>query len=141
MPRPRLYHPDYGWGDVVRMSADGHLLVNFPSPHTGRWVNPASQGITLEGASALRALFEQRPKHQWGYCWNCNSLTRLERVPTSSRSGEGYLCACGAVSKEPYSTCRDHGASCTLHPPVDPDGDPLPEYQRSPGGLWRHVAG
>jgi len=129
----RLYHPDFGWGDVVRMSADGHVLVNFPSPNTGRWVNPSDQGVTLDGVAALRVMFEQRPKFQWGYCWNCNKLVHLERVSTNTPSGEGYECPlCGAESKVPYSTCRNHGASCVLHPPVDPDGDPIPKEAACP---------
>jgi hypothetical protein len=139
MPRAsriRLYHPDYGWGDVVRMSADGHLLVNFPSPNTGRWIDPAAEGVTLEGAARLRQL--QRPASQWGYCWNCNKLSPLRLVATEAPSREGYECPhCRAISRRPHSTCRNHGAACTMHPPVDPDGDPLPGYYRSPAGLWK----
>jgi len=95
----RLYHPDHGWGSVVRMSADGQLLVNFLGA-LGTWVNPAHPKVTLEGAAKLAQL--RRPDHQWGYCWSCNRLTALRLVATKTRSGEGYECPhCGGVSHTP----------------------------------------
>lgn len=134
----RVFHPNHGWGTVVRMCADGRVLVQLPIPRRDVWVDVCQEGVTLEGASFLDQLYHNRPRSQWGYCWNCNKLAPLRRVPTSNRSGEGYECPhCGAISKEPYSTCRDHGADCTLHPPVDPDGEVLPGYYRSPAGLWQ----
>lgn len=126
-PRVRLYHPDFGWGDVVRISADQcHLLVNFPG-RLGQWLylgtaSNLSDTIKLEGAAGLRSL--PVPKSQWGYCWNCNRLTQLKRW-TSATAQVGWECPhCGGVSTTPHAVCREYGAKCANHPPVDPDGDP-----------------
>jgi hypothetical protein len=118
----RLYHPNHGWGTVVRMSADqNQLFVEFPSDEEGVWIDPAHPQVTLEGAAFLGQIHRQ--PYQYGYCWNCNQLVPMDpKVYCKARVG--WVCpCCGALSAHPHSTCRDFGSACYLHRPVDPDGN------------------